>query len=450
MTPLLALLAFQDAAFDPLKDPALEKPITVHLALSPLRTVVAAIAKESGQALDVSGSVLDFKATVLVKALPAGRTMEALADTLGLVWKKDASAYRLSRPEGSVSAEAAYLKAERADRQGETTAMISGPAVAPGTIVRPNRRRPGGGRQRDPGLTMAEGATKVPYVRFDPNLLAIEGSESPPPTRLEPSVPSGELPFAKAAAAWPSLPKEFDSAGWEAPIAPRLAPSPWEGKVYALSDLLTAWHDATGLPVVADAFRIPAKTRAFNPGSAFGVLQSLAAAEGAPLRLAGGVARLRHPAFWRLRAQEITEATWATFERGSPTIFDYAAFASKLTPAQAASFRSLEAPLSRAKYRTDAFRDSYPALLLWSRLPRPATTALLNGQAVALRQAPGALSAYRFALQEAPYYKAGDPVDVLKLDPNLLGMFGRVSADALDLRLAGERGDGVSYRIPLK
>ena len=78
------------------------------------------------------------------------------------------------------------------------------------------------------------------------------------------------------------------------------------------------------------------------------------------------------------------------------------------------------------------------------------TTALLNNQAVALRQAPGALNTYRYALQEAPYYKAGDPSDVLKLDPNLMGIFGRTSADAVDLRLAGEKGDGVSYRIPLK
>ena len=74
--------------------------------------------------------------------------------------------------------------------------------------------------QNDPGLTIASGATKVPYVRFDPNLLALESSEAPPPTRLEPAAPSGDLPFAKAAAAWPSLPKEIPAA-WQVPVALR-------------------------------------------------------------------------------------------------------------------------------------------------------------------------------------------------------------------------------------
>lgn len=448
MSPLLALVAFQAATVDPAKDPALAKPITVHLALTPLRAVVAAMAKESGQPLDASGVVADWKATVLVKALPAGRTMEALADTLGLVWKLDNGTYRLSRPDGGAAAETAYLQTERAERQ-KASPLVTGPVTMPGLVGDTRPARPGRpGRPGRPDRMAGGGAAREPYVRFDPNLLAVESPETPPPTRLDPAVPTGESPFAKAAAAWPSLPKEL-AAEWNKPIStPQLPKSPWEGGLFSLGDLLTAWHDASGLPVVADAFRVPARSRAMSPAGAFEVLQAIAGAEGASMKLADGVARLRHPGFWRLREQEIGESAWGAIERGTPTVDALAAFASRLTPAQAASFRSLEAPLS--KVRTDALRESYPALTLWSALPAPARRALLAGTPVGLATVQNATNAYLFALREAPYYKAGDPFDVLALDPRVIGIFAKPATNSMEIRLAGEQGNGVSYMIPLR
>lgn len=433
MTPIYALLALQAAAVDPVKDPNLAKPVTVHLALTPLRQIAAALQKEAGQPIDVSGAVADWKATVLVKALPAGRTMEALADTLGLVWKLDNGTYRLGRAEGSANAETAYLQSERTQRQpsaNEVRVETAAPGV-PRLPVRGNRRTRDGAPMR------------VAYARYNPTLLALETPESPAPTRLAPAVPSGDLPFAKAAAAWPSMDKEIP-APWLAPVAtPKLPASPWEGGLRSLGDLLTLWHDASGLPVVADAFRVPARSAGLAPGTALESLQGLASAESASFRFADGVARLRHPGFWRLREQEIPESTWSGLERGPKTVDALASFAARLTAAQAASFRSLEAPLSKVK--TAALREAYPALLLWNALPAPARKALLAGTPVGLAAVQNARGAYTYALNEAPYYHAGDPSPILELPPARTGLFGQAVQGSLELRLAGERGGGVTY-----
>jgi hypothetical protein len=160
-----------------------------------------------------------------------------------------------------------------------------------------------------------------------------------------------------------------------------------------------------------------------------------------------GVARLRHPAFWRLRQQEISETTWASIERGKPSIDTLAAFASRLTAPQAASFRSLESPLSKVK--TLALREAYPALLLWNVLPSPARRTLLAGTPVGLSAVQNAVNAYRYALREAPYYRAGDPTQALATEPARLGIFGSVTPSSVELRLSGEQGGGVAYGIAL-
>lgn len=441
MSPLLALLAFQAAVVDPAKEPALAKPITVHLALASLKSVVAAMSKESGRPLDVAGSVSDLKATVLVKALPAGRTMEALADALGLVWKREGDLLRLARPEGGAAAESAYVAFERAAKVKSMTVDATGPEMQG-----PIRRR--GGRPVRGGMALpVEQPAGAVVLRFDPTLLAVEGGEIPPPTRLDPAAPQGDSPFAKAVAAWPGVPEKVDAA-WQVPVVPRLGKSTWEGGRYASGDLLVAWHDASGLPVVADAFRLPTRTPAFNPGSALAVLQDVAANDGLALRLADGVARLRHPAFWRLREQETPEGTWSAVERGVPTIDALASFAARLTAAQAAAFRSAEPPLSRV--RIGAVGDSYPALLLWNVLPSAARKALLNDAPVGLATVRNATGAYLFALREAPFYHAGNPSEALAMPAAQLGIFGKTTPKAVQLRLSGERGGGVTYFVNLQ
>jgi hypothetical protein len=452
MSPLLALVAFQSAVIDPAVDPALAKKITLRLPFATLREVTAGLAKASGQPIDASGVVTDWKATVLVKDLSAGRTMEALADSLGLVWKKDGEYYRLSRPDGSAAAETAYLQAEAKAAVSQVPVMNLQTGQAPVISGVIQRQRPpirgGSGRPLPPAVTYdpAAGAARV-YSRFDPNILGTETSGGPAPSRLGTFVVPGDLAFSKTVVGWASMPSEI-APEWETPIAGiELPTSPWESGAYSLGDLLAAWHDATGLPVVADAFRVPMKSRSLAPGTALASLQGLAGAESVTLRLKDGVARLRHPGFWRLRKQEIPEATWASIERGKPNVDALAAFAARLTAPQAASFRSLEPPLSKIK--TIALRDSYPALLLWNALPSPAKRALLSGSPVALSAVQGASNAYGYALREAPYYRAGDPTPLLAMEPRLLGIFGSATPTAVELRLSGERGGGVTYGITL-
>ena len=436
MSPFVLLLALQGASSDYAKDPLYAKPITVELAMTPLRKVVEAMATASGKPLRVGGAVADLKATVLVKALPTGRTMEALADALGLVWKpEEGGVMRLDRADGAAREEAAYLK--------EEVRLATPPPEATGG---PNRR-PGSFFRRDPNDPEAArpGGPRGVVSRFDPDLLAMQTASAPPPSRLKASV-ANDSPFLKAANAWATLPSTVDPA-WLKPIAPAFPKSPYLGGALSLSDLLTAWHASSGLPVVADAFRVPMKSKSLLPSGALAVLQTLASNDGLSLKFADGVARMRHPAYWRLRAQEIPESTWATLERtATPNLASLSAFASRLTSAQAASFRSAEPPLSKSD--TEAIERSYPALLLWSALPGAARDALLAGRPVGISQASGATNAYVFALREAPYYEAGDPTEVLRMNAAKVGILATPSEKTLSLRLADDRGRGVTYALP--
>ena len=436
MTPLLALALLQGPPADYAKDPAYAKPITVEMAMAPLDRLVDAMAKASGLPLAYSGTLRDLKATVLVKDLPAARAMEALGDALGLVWRPDGAQLRLVRPDGQSAQEAAYRKEEIASAQQGATTEIAEAAVpeayTPGGV--PIRRR----RGPRPGTGKAA-------PRFDPDLLGLEVPDGTPPSRLVPPGTTGKSAFAKAVGAWSGVQADLPEA-WSRAIAPAYPKSAWLGGRLTLADLLVAWHAASGLPVVADAFRVPAKGTGVPPASALAALQAVAAGEGASLRVAGGVARVRHPAFWRLREQEISESDWNAIERGSAGLDGLVAFAGRLKPAQAASFLSLEPPVS--KVDTRAFREAYPALLLWSALPGAARSALLAGRPVGLAQVSGAADAYAFALREAPYYGMGDPSAVLAMDPAKVGIFGSPGANSISIRLAGERGEGVGYTLP--
>jgi hypothetical protein len=448
MGPLLALLALQSAAIDPSADPALAKPVTVHLTLVSLRDAVGVLAKQTGQSLGVVGTVAELKATILVKGLPAGRTMEALADTMGLVWQKEGTYYRLSPDAGELSATTAYLQAEEKLAElgpNEGTNLVESNGQS-NPVRTPGRRFPNGVR-RNVAPPNNGGTPSGAGSRFDPYLLAIEAPNGQPPSRLGFREPVGDSAFAKAVRAWPSVPTQVDPL-WTQPSPSGLPPkSSWENGTFTLSDLLASWHDATGLPVVADAFRISMRTRMIPAGTGLASLQALAAAEGLGLKLSDGVVRLRHPAFWRLRRQEIPETTWRALEHGVPSLDNFAAFASGLTAPQAAAFRSEEAPLSHIK--TAAIREAYPALLLWNALPDAARAALYAGSPVALSAVSNATNAYAFALREAPYYNAGNPSQALATNPNLLGIFGRSTPKSMELRLSTRRAQGITYQISL-
>ena len=434
MSPIVLLLAFQAASYDYAKDPAYAKPITVELAMTPLRKVVEAMATASGKPLQTAGMVADMKATVLVKELSTGRTMEALADTLGLVWKpEEGGVIRLGRADGANREETAYLKEE------VRLATLPEPGATRGRNPLRDHPMPG-------DRVVSPDGSKPLLSRFDPDLLDQEVVDGPAPSRLKPGKPN-DAPFRKAADSWATMPTTI-APEWLKPITPAFPKPSFLGDALSFSDLLVAWHASSGLPVVADAFRVPMKGKYLLPAGALASLQTLAAGDGLSLRFAEGVARMRHPAYWRLRAQEIPESTWATIERtAKPNLGSLSAFASRLTPAQAASFRSAEPPLSHTD--TEAIKRSYPALLLWSALPGGARTALLAGRPVGVAQVSGATNAYAFALREAPYYEAGDPTAVLRMNPAKVGIFATPSKSSLSLRLADEGGRGVMYALPL-
>ncbi|RYG23023.1 hypothetical protein EON82_15305, partial [bacterium] len=71
MSPLLALVAMQAPVVDPAAEAALAKKITLRMPFATLSQVAAGLAKASGQPIDTSGVIADWKATVLVKDLSA-------------------------------------------------------------------------------------------------------------------------------------------------------------------------------------------------------------------------------------------------------------------------------------------------------------------------------------------------------------------------------------------
>ena len=145
-----------------------------------------------------------------------------------------------------------------------------------------------------------------------------------------------------------------------------------------LAEILTDLHARTGLPIVADGFRIAVVAkkppdgatldlwnRALNPWSD-GRFRGYRPV----FRAVGGWAMFRHPQYWKMIPREAPESAVAALEAAwrrpqRATLDDYAAFAGRLTPVQAL-YAGKTSPVMALP--GDPLDGSIPFLRLWSAL----------------------------------------------------------------------------------
>lgn len=181
------------------------------------------------------------------------------------------------------------------------------------------------------------------------------------------TAPQGELAtseYGKRILAWPTrddkaeiLTKAFT------PVA--AVSDGWQGKRLSAADALAALHQASGVPIVADAFRLTmAEPRATTPAA---WLTAFGQGNAAFVRTEDGFAMVRHGGYWRLRELDVPERIARPLEAAkTPALEDYAKFAAALTDAQALIYRRPGMALLRVS--PEPLRKGTPALRFYASL----------------------------------------------------------------------------------
>ncbi len=187
-------------------------------------------------------------------------------------------------------------------------------------------------------------------------------------------LPTGSLakmPFGKEVLEWDQdVPTDGEIA--KASVSQTKDKSTYANGRFSVADFLEKAFDQTHLPIVADAFRVPAAAKSLDRGvgSLSSWLATLKADNHLTTHFEDGFIMVRHGGFWRLRKFETPEELYAELEskvsKTGPTLEQYGAFVSKLSAEQAKPFSLPEATL--AKFDTVPLEVGLPALRFYSGL----------------------------------------------------------------------------------
>jgi len=193
--------------------------------------------------------------------------------------------------------------------------------------------------------------------------------------------PTGNLaqtPFGKDVLAWNRI--ETDNQGLNTVVGASPLTGAYFGNKTSMADVLEYLHDQTGVPIVADAFRVP--VAAPKKGGAIAEwLGGLQQGANCFVRTQDGFVMIRHGGFWRLRQFEAPEDVYAALEKTqTPGLDGYSAFATNLTDAQALPFRIPQASL--LKVNPEPLRKAMAALRFYGSLDSGERAAALAGTPV--------------------------------------------------------------------
>jgi hypothetical protein len=181
---------------------------------------------------------------------------------------------------------------------------------------------------------------------------------------------------------------------------------------FSVSDLLENVFDVTGVPIIADAFRVSSglKTARHSVETLTAWLENLKVNSHVFTRFEDGVVVIRHCGFWRLRTFETPEEKLAPIERkveAGVSIDDYANFVFKLTAEQA---RALSLPgESVTKFDTRPIEQGLPALRFYATLDNQMVgQAQLDGASVKEFDA-NQRQLFQVATLEAAFYGSVSP-----------------------------------------
>lgn len=150
--------------------------------------------------------------------------------------------------------------------------------------------------------------------------------------------------------------------------------SPYMSKLLSMADHLEYVADNAGIPVIADAFRVPVSYNIFPTAKDIDAYftelnKNQFMWNGIGYRRTdGGWLMYRHTRFWRQQEREIPEKLLAPLEAKTEwTLDDVAGLAAKLTPKQA---YALSKRIVLVRFPRMPFTEAMPALRLWGNLPR--------------------------------------------------------------------------------
>lgn len=181
------------------------------------------------------------------------------------------------------------------------------------------------------------------------------------------TAPQGDLvssEYGKRILAWPT--RDDKAEHLQKAFTPVAATSDgWSGKRLSAADALAALHQASGVPIVADAFRISVnEPRATTPAA---WLTAFGAGNGAFVRTEDGFAMVRHGGYWRLRELDVPERIARPLEAvKTPALEDYAKYVGALTDTQALVYRRPGMALLRVS--PEPLRTGIPALRFYASL----------------------------------------------------------------------------------
>jgi hypothetical protein len=190
-----------------------------------------------------------------------------------------------------------------------------------------------------------------------------------------PTGPLAELAFGKAVLAWNRI--EADSPRLQATVQAEMLRGTYYGGALPMADALAWLHDQTGVPIVADAFRVPVKLPR-RGGTVANWLAGFQQENSAFVRTEGGFVEVRHGGFWRLRPMDAPEDSYASLESTTnPSLDQYATFAASLTGPQMLPFRIKGAAIT--KVDPAPLVDGMAALRFYASLSGDARRAALAG-----------------------------------------------------------------------
>ncbi len=167
--------------------------------------------------------------------------------------------------------------------------------------------------------------------------------------------------------------------------------SPYASGQVSLSEHLEWLHNATGLPIIAEAFRKPVEPRYPLQGAQTLKIWLKSFTEpsintfGGYARIENGWVLIRPKAFWRTRVTEIPERVLLPLEaktdtKTALTVDDYAGLANHLTPAQQSLFMGIDRYYQvTVKFDTVPLSEALLGLRVWATLD-PAQKQAAKGE----------------------------------------------------------------------
>jgi len=172
LAPILLAMAMAQTCCgqvaDVVKEPRLQKPISIKLKIVQLPAALKELSKLTGVKLENVRTIEDLKITVFVKDEPAGLVLDKISSVLGCEWKADGDLFRLGMDNEERIKRERYVEAEESLARKEVETELNSiaelgsidPSEASRELIEQNLARTG-----DPRTKIAYDPKRVAFLR---------------------------------------------------------------------------------------------------------------------------------------------------------------------------------------------------------------------------------------------------------------------------------------------